>query len=619
MIGYRARQLAPMVSVVSILPRPWAAPTLYGNRLSLVFGGPPSFRMSESARRQVSSVHPFAEDRETYYRFSGGDTAATIRTATGVIPLVRIHVEPQVVRAHVMAFAGDVFVDGITGQIAQLRGRIRIGVPANASSISRLARALGQVREVAFVDFTNSLYEGKFWLPHRQRLEYQVTTGLTEARATIRVQSVWRDVQLQLVSADSTSTLDTLGSPRYSLNMLSDTARSDKWRYDLGAMTADASARDFDDVAPPELRADGSPQWRWQARGFSDMIRFNRVEGLFLGTAGVLDMRRALPGVSVRAFGGWAWSGQSLKGGIEAVRVREQWVASLRAERQLASTNDFSQILGGGNGNAIASLFGREDFDWVDRRVLAAGVTREFGARHSSAIRLELAHGNDRGFAHELTAGPISGVFRPNRPVDPGSYVRSRVQVELGRNIVSSPLASGIGVNLIYERGDGTLDWQRTQLQGLVQHTVGRFVFALKSDGALARSAHLPAQQFLEIGGAEGLPGYDYKAFAGDGALIARTTAAYLLPIWESPTRLHKLVLPAIAPQLQIGLFSGNTTASKQSQAILDSLGWSKTNGWKGSLDVRLRFFAGALSIGVSRAIDRNERWRAAFGLGGTL
>ncbi|MEO7360025.1 MAG: hypothetical protein ABI120_06835, partial [Gemmatimonadaceae bacterium] len=479
------------------------------------------------------------------------------------------------------------------------------------------------VQEVGYIDFENSLQKGKYWLPSKQRLEYQAITSFTEARATIRVQSVWRDMELKI--RDSTLAIassDSLGEPHYTVKLSGGDSISNwgSWGNSLGALTADGSARDFDDVAPPEFRPNGGAQFRLQARGFGDVIRFNRVEGLFLGAAALVEFREAAPGTSVRLFGGYATLPSTAKGGVEAAWVRGPWVTSARAERQLASTNDFSLALGGGGGNVIGSLFGVEDYDWVDRRVLSAGLTREFGIKHSSALRVEFARGNDRDFRKQLTHGMRGEDFRPNRFVLAGDYIRTRAQFDIGRNIITSPLASGLGGSVLFERGDGELAWKRSLVQTFGQRMFRRFIFAARADASILGGVEIPPQQLIELGGAEGLPGYEYKEFSGDQALVARGTIGYLLPIQEQPIRVGRLTLPAIGPQIQVGLFSGVTSANGTTRERLRDLGWGgATNGWRSTFDVRMRFFGGAFSIGASRRIDHKATWKAAFGIGGTL
>jgi hypothetical protein len=620
-IGYRIRQLAPMISVLSMLRRPWTAPTLYGNRLSFIFSGPPALRAVDSTRVRLLAVHPFALDREEFYRFTGGDTVTQMRIGERILNVVRVHVEPVESGRRAVVFSGDVLLDQATAEIIRMRGSIRLESSAGEHAPALLLRALAQLRDVAYIDFENGEREGRFWLPLKQRLEYQVMTGLTEARVAIRIQSNWRDIKVE-TRADTTVAAegDTAQALRYTMKFApkDSIADWDDWRSDLGAMTAETSARDFDDVAPIGMRPGGAPEWRWQARSFSDFLRYDRVEGLYTGVAGLFDFRDAMPGVSVRGLLGYAWYEKAAKGGVEATMVRGPWVTSLVAERQLASTNAFQSNVSGA-GNLIGGLIGSEDYDWVDRRFSALGVSRELGTSHSSAMRLEVGYGTDDGFPKELTRGAFGGTFRPNQPVDAGSYVRTGVSLEVGRNVLNSPISSGLGYTISYERGDGTLQWQRTELQSLAQKIVGRFVFAARVDGAYVAGANIPSQQVIEIGGVEGLPGYGYKAFAGNEAVIARSTVVWLLPFFSAPIHLGSIVIPGVAPQPQIGLFTGRTAATAEAQPVLNRLGWVTTDGWRSTLDLRLRFFGGTFSVGAARAIDHNGGWQLVIGIGPSL
>lgn len=619
LIGYRARQLAPMVSALNMVPRPWTAPALYGDRLALVFGGAPAFRRPTRPYGGSPAVHPLAADRAVYYRFTGGDTVVTLRLGTRSVPLVQVNVEPRSDAPEALLLAGFVLVDASTGQLVRLRGRIQLVAPPDQSTTGRLLRRLGGVREVAYLDYENSEYDGRFWLPSTQRLEYQVLTGVTEGRATIRVQSRWRDVRLAVREAADSVAAEPLREPAYSLDLSAAAGDWNGWRTELGALTAAVSARDFDDVAPPAFRPDGPSQWRWQARGLGDLLRVNRVEGVYAGLAGRLDLRDARPGLTVRVLGGWSFVPAEPTGAIEAAYVRGPWVPSVRAERAPAATNDFGALLGRPGGNPVASLLGVEDVDWVDRRLVAAGVSRELGSAHTAAVRAEVALQRDAAYGEERTRGLLGGVFRRNRPVDAGTAVRSRVQLEAGRNVFTSPLAAGVGSVVSYERGDGDLAWQRAQAQVFAQRILHRVIVAARGDVAVVAGARVPVQQLLELGGAEGLPGYGYKAFAGDRAVAVRGALAYQLPLLEDPVRVRGLVVPALAPQVQVALFAGRTDATSRTRERLEALTWATSDGWRGSLDLRLRFLAGALSVGASRPLERRGAWRATIGLGGTL
>ena len=234
-------------------------------------------------------------------------------------------------------------------------------------------------------------------------------------------------------------------------------------------------------------------------------------------------------------------------------------------------------------------------------------------------MRIEVGYGSDNGFSKQLTHGLIAGTFRPNQEVDPGTYVRSGVSLEVGRNVLNSPISSGLGYTISYERGDGTISWQKTEMQSLAQKMVGRFVFAARIDAAYVAGSNIPSQQLIEIGGVEGLPGYDYKAFAGNEAVIARSTVVWLLPFLSAPIHLGKLIVPGVSPQPQIGLFTGITAATPDAQVVLNRLDRVTTDGWRSTLDFRLRFFGGTVSAGMARAIDHNGKWMLVIGIGPQL
>jgi hypothetical protein len=148
---------------------------------------------------------------------------------------------------------------------------------------------------------------------------------------------------------------------------------------------------------------------------------------------------------------------------------------------------------------------------------------------------------------------------------------------------------------------------------------VGRFVLAARVDAAYVAGSNIPSQQVVEIGGVEGLPGYSYKQFAGNEAVIARSTVVWLLPYFAAPIHIGSIVIPGVSPQPQIGLFTGITAATPEAQPVLNRLGWVTTDGWRSTLDLRMRFFGGTFSVGAARAIDHNGGWMLVIGVGPSL
>ena len=80
-------------------------------------------------------------------------------------------------------------------------------------------------------------------------------------------------------------------------------------------------------------------------RRLEDVARYNRVEGLFTGVATSVRFRDRAPGLSARASVGWAWEAQTVRGAASTTLARGHWIQSARAERLLATTNDFPLTL----------------------------------------------------------------------------------------------------------------------------------------------------------------------------------------------------------------------------------------------------------------------------------
>ena len=157
-IGYRTQSVGLTLSALGLCRVPWTVPILYGNRIALLFGQPDTTRRSGQRRRpRVANVavHPFAEDREAVYRFSGGDTVVTLRPGTREIPIVRIHVDPRGDRLtrNTMVFRGDVELDAQRAQIVRLRGYfLTVGPRPNA----RARFLASQLEAVAYVELENA-------------------------------------------------------------------------------------------------------------------------------------------------------------------------------------------------------------------------------------------------------------------------------------------------------------------------------------------------------------------------------------------------------------------------------------------------------------------------------
>jgi hypothetical protein len=242
--------------------------------------------------------------------------------------------------------------------------------------------------------------------------------------------------------------------------------------------------------------------------------------------------------------------------------------------------------------------------------------------------------------------GLFFGPFIPNRVVDPGRYARVVANLEWNPDVQTDITRERYGGSIRYELGAGDLHYQRTEAAFITRHDVGAVVLIGRLYGGMLTGTP-PTQQLFEIGSTQNLPGYDYKAFAGDRAWIARGTVQYALPYLRSPFPLIAgFLVPAIAPELNFGVQTGMAWASNDEvRAAVRRLGDKvdeetgepiidpdtgepvpvsvPTEKLRATASLGLRFLSGAVYAGVAVPIDATRDTRRnlkfVFGFGRQL
>ncbi len=645
-IGYRAQQVGANFSMLSIFQTGWLNPSLYGNRLRVVRRQSPGASAREaragaatdsarpaSVRRDgldtLPAIHPLAADRDAYYRYTGGDTIVTMRTGDRSIPIVHVRVQPRDdVTAQVLLFDGELDLDASRGALVRMRGNF---VRLNAKR-SPLGAAL--VDAVAFIEYENAERLGEYWLPARQRLELQATAPfLGDGRAVIRIVSRFAqmDVNDTTLSAASLAAADStrrLARRRLSFASTDSLSGYGEWRSAIGDLTTGMHADDFNDIGPDRWRTTGAPRFDYTVPRASDAFHFNRVEGVYTGVGIKLSLRDLAPGVVVRANAGWAWNEGTARGRVIVERTRGPVTIELRGGRSLDNTNDFRVPLD--SGNSFGALLGSVDpYDYVDRRSATLAVVATLGKRAVN-VRGEVGVADDRYRPASYVRSPFGGAaYRPNRGVDQGGYLRSAALVEWHPDINAEFMRPGLGARLFYERGDGTLAFQRVEARVVGRRPFGPFVAVMRGDvGALIGDTP-PAQQLFELGRQQNLPGYLDKEFAGTRAAVLRGQLQYNTNYLRQPLRIGRLFLPAIAPALSVGVQSGWTelpnAAARASVVRLgvvrDSSGAllpvaRATDGIRASVTAGVRLFGGGFFLGATRQVDQPSPWRALLTFG---
>ncbi len=649
--GYRAQSMTATVSALTWFRRPWIVPTLYGNRLFVAMSrdAKGEAKGAASSERALRAVHPFGADHKSFYRYEGGDTVEVLRADGRSIPLVRIEVTPLTTTpSSALLFRGEVDIDVTRFQIVRMRGELLRSL-GHGGVLGQL-RSLVLQREV-FVELENGEFVGRYWLPTFQRVETQLRSPVaSELRPIVRVVTRLRRHVIDDAMADS-SAIAAAGVSSDSQTMVSTDARliralgdstkhSVAWERELGEESTRARASDFDDVAPDAWRTRGDPRVDYHAEHLMDVLRFNRVEGMFTGASAMLQLRDRLPGGAIGVVGGYAWSESAWRGTAFARRRNAHSALELSVRRELANTNDFRPTIDF-ESSLMAALVTADDYDYFDRRSANLAYSRAVGGWDQLQWRVETGPLSDRNVISHVRYGLFhadSG-FRPNRTIDSGRAWRSALSLALHPNVSGELLEPGIGAGLRYERGDGPLSWQRVDARLIGRHVRGAWSYAARLDVAAAFGSPVPRQQLIEFGENEGLPGYLYKEFGGDRAAILRGNMAYSLPFLNTPVRAPRgVVLPSLAPAIAIGIQSGWSGASNSTRQQLALFGIRRdslthlplidpstgnallatrpTAGIRSTVGVSLRLFGGALSIGLARGVDRRSPWRLTFAAG---
>lgn len=642
--GYRSQAIGLQFTSLGFFRNAWAVPSLYGNRIALLFGfdslsRSPSVSRRSSVRSTVFAVHPLADDRERIYRFRGGDTVLVLRFNDREIPIIRVQVEPRLDLAEeTVVFTGELDLDATRQHLVRMRGSFaRVG--GKASRPGLVARS--SLQGIAFVELVNAELDGLYWLPSYQRFEAQANAPLIgDTRGVFRIISRFRDYRITAPDGDAAAVAIT--GPADSLRILEHRLRfapADSmqvyaaWESELGQMSSAVSATDFDDVAPTFWRASGPPVTTLRPERVDDVVHVNRIEGIWTGVGVTRRFREQVPGLTVRAIAGYAWSEHTVRGRAIAEYTRARMRYGVRAGRSLDITNDFRVAFD--SGDATSAIFGVDDYDYVDRRSVMLSAARLLPGRFGSAVRIDIGYADDRSVDATMHRSLIGReLFHPNRAALNGHYLRSVLTVDWRPDINGEMMRAGYGGRAYYERGDGQLQYQRVELRGAMRWNHGRVTLAARGDLGAVFGDVIPPQEIFELGSSEALPGYGFKEFAGDRAALFRGAAMYRLNVLNVPVPLtRRLWLPSPSPALALGVQAGWTEiATDAARLAIDRMSVvdprqlalfrpvsRPTDGVRATLSVGVRFFGGAVGVMMARPVDHPDKWRLVLSLGGQL
>jgi hypothetical protein len=339
------------------------------------------------------------------------------------------------------------------------------------------------------------------------------------------------------------------------------------------------------------------------ARHLSDMVRFNRVEGLALGT-GVLQRLGA--GFALAASGRYGFSDEEGKGRA-ALEYRTGAGSSLtlaasREYRDVSEEQETSLIQ-----NSIAAQeFGSDYTDPYDARVGSfAGALGGLSWRPSFEIAYE------QHAPLDVHARPANGAFEPTIPAARLHEARFTISFDRPTSLswAGYELGARLGVSGIRRFKSGVVpssDLLRPSVMLDLEKPVGssRFIWHTVAAGVFGHDT-VPAQHLVYLGGPTTGPGYDFHEFVGRGGISQRIEYRFLSPFVPIPLG-------------RFGTAPGTVTLAPFATAV-----WVNRSapfkparqGWYPSLGLGALTVFDVLRLDVARGL-RNGRWTFSVDVG---
>ncbi len=460
----------------------------------------------------VDVPHPLSPRGPATYDYRITDSLS-IRGTGIAVDVIQVSVRPRDPAAP--AAVGAVHIDRATSAVVRM-----------TFSFTRAALRDPRLDDVSVI-LENGLVEGRFWLPRRQEIEVRRSVswmdfpGIGIIRGRWEICCIEANVGLAAPTFRGAEIVEA-GPPERLRSFAFEREVLDALPEDVRALDA-PEVRAVQDEARRLVRAGALAKARSGnlfARGMSDFVRSDRVEGLALG-AGL--SRRLGGGVSTSLVGRYGTADSHWKG-----RGELRWQGARGLEVTLAGFDDWQQLGEVQEVSTLRNSIAAQEFgsDWTQPMRARGGALR---LAHAPAERgrifLEGTLQDER--ALDRHAVPAFGRFEPTvlftplrreavtlgvdgaaAPADGGAEWRGSMRVTRSR--WSNANASGGTV----ARATADLEWSAPTLGGRLRL---RTIAAATSAGI-----NLPEQDFVRLGGPTSGPGYEFHSFIGRAGVSQR-------------------------------------------------------------------------------------------------
>jgi hypothetical protein len=490
--------------------------------------------------------HPIVAGAEQYYRYKSGDTL-TIHLQDGrIVRTIELRVIPRTPTGHVVS--GSLWIETANGAVVQALYRLARPLDIGSEVLDAEDRAdmdklpgmfKPLVFDITLVAMEYSLYDLRYWMPRFTRLEGYLRAGVistpaayeisydidevvtatpqTVARESIVADSVadaWRGTDHYMGVRKANGRPARMLIPFDSVGLMTSAELPPPiWKKNAEFVTDKELGSLYDrlgNIAPASPISALQPRFVW-GYGASDLLRYNRVEGLSVGARVQTSARRLSFDATARL--GVADLHPNLV--LSATRVATRNSMLLQARHALTSVDDQTDAFGIGN-SMSAVLLGRDDGEYY--RTTGASLTFSpnederanydvtFYAQHDNAVAREtnmsLRSVWDRHFA-----------FRPN--VAATEATLTGMTVSLRPWWGSDPLRVQGGLDIMADGAVTDFQFLRARVTARAALPLGsRHRIGLEA-GAGSAAGDVPPQRLWYLGGANTLRGYDGSSLVG--------------------------------------------------------------------------------------------------------
>ena len=485
--------------------------------------------------------HPLSSLGLELYNYTLVDSL-TVRLPLRTVRVYEVRALPK--NPAVPGVIGTLYLDLNTAELVQFR--------FNFTGSSYLDETIEDITIV----LENGLWEGRFWLPRRQEIEIRRRTPFLDLPARGIIRGTWEidDYRFNTGISDRTflgpAIVEAPGAVRDSF----------QWSESIGDAIESAmapSARfDLEEIRTQVRRLasdrmlSGLATARFGAASVSDLVHFNRVEGLALGGGGVVR-----PGggpTEIRLWGGYGVSDRRIKARLSAgwkVRRVTLGIHAAREIRDVGADPVIAPVLN----SLLAQEVGNDYGDYYLSEAASVSFRLDAASRQSAALSFGVEH----SVSVSTRGSPATGRFRMNPPLGRGTL--GKVILRLLHRAADERAGRGSSAGLTVEGGIGEgTRYLRVVGSVTASKKVGGSSAVLRGMGGWG-SDDLPAHRSFVLGGRGTLVSQQFRIWGGRrmalGSLEWRVTVPFVsVPLGAWATTGDEIV---IAPFVKLGWAGG--------------------------------------------------------------